>query len=98
MGLNIEMIEGKQTLQDAVLSLHHACMLTTSQTGAFNIIENQKGAAFIHAAQVAQVVQAMKKPRASIHPIRSRILAGLLPKPPPHQLRAPSNRKDMNDA
>jgi hypothetical protein len=60
MGLNIELIEGKQTLQNAVVSLHHACMLTVSQTGAFKIIENRKGAACIQAAQVAQVVQAMK--------------------------------------
>jgi hypothetical protein len=61
-GLKVEMLEDKQSLQDAVLSLHHACMLTMSQTGAFKIIENQKGAAFIQAAHVAQVVQAVKCP------------------------------------
>jgi len=60
MGLNIEMIEAKQELQDAVLSLHHACMLTMSQTGAFKIIENHQGAAFIQAAQVAQMIQGIK--------------------------------------
>jgi enoyl-CoA hydratase/carnithine racemase len=60
MGLKVEMLEEKQSLQDAVLSLHHACMLTMSQTGAFKIIENQKGAAFIQATQVTQVVQAIK--------------------------------------
>jgi hypothetical protein len=57
MGLRIEMLEDSQDLQDAVLSLHHAYMLTMSQTAAFKIIENHNGAAFIKAAQV-QVVQA----------------------------------------
>jgi hypothetical protein len=60
MGLRIEMMEDKQSLQDAVLSLHHAYMLTLSQTGALKIIENQQGAAFIQTAQVSQVVQAIK--------------------------------------
>ena len=60
MGLNIEMLEKDQALQDAVLSVHHACMLTMSQTGAFKIIENHQGAAFIQAAQVTQVLQGIK--------------------------------------
>lgn len=60
MGLNIEMLETKQSLQDAVLSIHHACMLTLSQTGAFKIIENHKGVAYIQAAQVAQMIQGIK--------------------------------------
>ena len=60
MGLNIEMLEAKQELQDAVLSIHHACMLTMSQTGAFKIIENHQGAAFIQAAQMAQMIQGIK--------------------------------------
>jgi hypothetical protein len=60
MGLKIEMLEASQSLQDAVLSVHHACMLTMSQTGAFKIIENHKGAAFIQAAQVAQMMQGIK--------------------------------------
>lgn len=57
MGLRVDMLEDDQRLQDAVLSLHHVYMLTMSQTAAFKIIENHKGAAFIKAAQV-QVVQA----------------------------------------
>lgn len=57
MGLKIEMLEENQPLQDAVLSLHHAYMLTMSQTAAFKIIENHQGAAFIKASQV-QVMQA----------------------------------------
>lgn len=56
MGLRIEMLETSQELQDAVLSVHHAYMLTMSQTAAFKIIENHRGAAFVKAAQL-QVVQ-----------------------------------------
>jgi hypothetical protein len=57
MGLKIEMLEQNQQLQDAVLSLHHACMLTLSHTGALKLIENQLGAAFIQSAQITQVVR-----------------------------------------
>ena len=58
MGLKIENLEADQNLQDAVLSVHHPCMLTMSQTGAFKVIENHPGAAFIQTAQTTQVVQA----------------------------------------
>lgn len=57
MGLRIEMLEENQDLQDAVLSLHHAYMLTMSQTPAIKIVENHNGAAYIKSAQV-QVMQA----------------------------------------
>ncbi|HRZ55836.1 MAG TPA: S49 family peptidase [Candidatus Paceibacterota bacterium] len=59
MGLKVEMLEEKQSLQDAVLSVHHAYMLTLSQTPACKIIENHTGAAFIQSAQV-QIVQTVK--------------------------------------
>ena len=51
MGLKVTELEANQALQDAVLSLHHACMLTFSATSAFKIIENHKGVAFIKIAQ-----------------------------------------------
>lgn len=51
MGLKIEPLEKNQSLQDAVLSLHHASMLTFSETPAFKIIENHNGIAFIKLAQ-----------------------------------------------
>lgn len=51
MGLNVVNLEDDDDLQDAVLSLHHACMLTFSGTPAFKIIENQKGIAFIKMMQ-----------------------------------------------
>jgi len=57
MGLKIQMLEEDQKLQDAVLSLHHACMLTLSQTGAFKLIENHLGAAYIQTAQITQVMR-----------------------------------------
>ncbi len=47
MGLKITKLESDQALQEAVLSLHHACMLTFSQAPASKIIENHKGIAFI---------------------------------------------------
>lgn len=54
MGLKIRDLEASQETQDAVLSLHHACMLTLSGTGAFKIIENHNGSAFIKVQQVVQ--------------------------------------------
>ena len=50
MGLKIRMLESDKELQDVVLSLHHANMLTLSQTPALKIIENQEGVAYIKMA------------------------------------------------
>lgn len=50
IGLKIVDLEQDQMLQDAVLSLHHTCMLTFSSTTAVKIIENHKGTAFIKMA------------------------------------------------
>ena len=47
MGLKVVALEDHPPLQDAVLSLHHACMLTFIDTATYKIIENHKGAAFI---------------------------------------------------
>jgi ATP-dependent protease ClpP protease subunit len=59
IGLTIEMMEDDQKLQDAVLSVHHACMVTMSLTPAFKIIENHNGIAFIKAvAQAPMIVEA----------------------------------------
>ncbi len=51
IGLKIEMLEDDQKLQDAVLTVHHACIHTLSATPAFKIIENHTGTAFIQTAQ-----------------------------------------------
>jgi len=54
IGLIIEDLEASQRFQDAVLSVHHACMHTLSSTPAYKIIENHNGIAFIN--QIKQVV------------------------------------------
>jgi ClpP class serine protease len=51
IGLAVNMIEDDQALQDAVLSVHHACILTLAGTGAFKIIENHEGVASVSVAQ-----------------------------------------------
>ena len=51
MGLHIVDLEDDQELQDAVLSAHHACILSLSETPAFKIIENHRGVAFIKIAK-----------------------------------------------
>jgi ClpP class serine protease len=52
IGLKIEMLEENQKLQDAVLTVHHACIHTLAGTPAFKIIENHNGTAFIQTAQI----------------------------------------------
>jgi ATP-dependent protease ClpP protease subunit len=47
LNLNIVEIEEDKDMQDKVLSLHHACIITLTQTPAYKIIENQQGKAFI---------------------------------------------------
>jgi hypothetical protein len=51
MGLKVGYLEEDQDFQDAVLSIHHACMLTFSATAAFKIIESHRGIAFIKVVQ-----------------------------------------------
>ena len=55
IGLKIEKLEDDQTLQDLVLSVHHSCIHTLSETPSFKIIENQNGIAFIQIAQMMPV-------------------------------------------
>ena len=47
MGLIVEMLEDDQRLQEAVLSVHHMCILTLSGTRAGKIVENHNGIAHI---------------------------------------------------
>ena len=58
IGLKVVALEDDQELQELVLSVHHACMLTLAATPAFKLIENHKGAAFIKVAQRVLVAQA----------------------------------------
>jgi hypothetical protein len=55
LGLRIEALEKDNGLQDDVLSVHHACILTLSSTAAVKIVQNNIGNAFIQ-----QVVQQTK--------------------------------------
>jgi membrane-bound ClpP family serine protease len=47
IGLEVVNLENDPKLQDAVLSIHHACIHTLTATNAFKIIENHNGIAFI---------------------------------------------------
>lgn len=47
MGLKIIDMESDQTLQDNILSVHHACIHTLAGTPAVKLIENHDGIAFI---------------------------------------------------
>ena len=58
LGLKIVDLEDGQRLQDAVLSLHHACMLTFDTTPALKLIENHKGTAFIKSMPAAAIMPA----------------------------------------
>jgi ClpP class serine protease len=51
-GLEILNIEDDDKLQEAILSVHHACIHTLRETGAVKIIENHNGVAFISMAQM----------------------------------------------
>jgi len=48
LGLNVTALESNQKLQDLVLSIHHALIITLWETQAIKIIENHKGDAFIN--------------------------------------------------
>lgn len=50
IGLKVRRLEDNRKLQDAVLSVHHACIHTLGATSAFKIIENHTGKAFIQNA------------------------------------------------
>lgn len=47
LGLKIFLLESDNDLQDKVLSVHHSCIISLTQTAAYKIIENQEGKAFI---------------------------------------------------
>ncbi len=55
LGIKVIALEDDQTLQDAVLSVHHACVNTMLQTPVVKIIENQNAVSFNIAIQVQQL-------------------------------------------
>ena len=54
IGLEVRRLEDDKALQDAVLSVHYACVHTLGATAAFKIIENHEGKAFIQQIQAPQ--------------------------------------------
>ena len=54
-------------MQDAVLSVHHACIHTLAATQALKIIENHKGIAFIQ--QIAPQGFFMQPPQGLVPPV-----------------------------
>jgi ATP-dependent protease ClpP protease subunit len=50
-------LESDNTLQDMVLTVHHASIVTLQATQCYKMIENQTGRAFMQAAQQLQVLQ-----------------------------------------
>jgi hypothetical protein len=56
LGLNVTSLETDQTLQGAVLSVHHAAILTLDKTPAIKIIENDRGVAFINTMQQQLII------------------------------------------
>jgi membrane-bound ClpP family serine protease len=46
-GINVSYLEDDDALQEAVLSVHHACIQTLADTSAVKIVENQNGIAYI---------------------------------------------------
>lgn len=58
LGLEIEMLEDDDALQDLVLSVHHACMQTLTATHVTKLIENHNGVAFLQKAHAPSAAQA----------------------------------------
>lgn len=55
LDLKVIALEDSQELQDAVLSVHHACIHSLTSTNAFKITENQNGVAFIQSFEIKKV-------------------------------------------
>jgi hypothetical protein len=55
-GEHVEALEDDNRLQDLVLTVHHASIVTLQATPAFKMIENQDGRAFMQVTQV-QIVK-----------------------------------------
>jgi hypothetical protein len=57
LGLKVAALEAANTLQEAALTVHHACIQTLAGTNAIKLIENHDGVAFVQQVQiVAQTV------------------------------------------
>jgi ATP-dependent protease ClpP protease subunit len=57
IGLKIERLETNQTLQDAILTVHHCFMHTFANAGCIKITENSQGSAVINNIPTPKIVQ-----------------------------------------
>lgn len=57
MGLKVLPLEDSDALQEAVLTVHHACIQTLNATPAIKMIENQNGVALIQTVQAVAIKQ-----------------------------------------
>lgn len=55
LGIKVVQLEDDQPLQDAVLSVHHTFIQTLDATGAYKIVENHEGVAYIQLLQNALI-------------------------------------------
>ena len=53
MGLKVTALEDNHELQEAVLTVHHACTLTLAQTAVTKLVENQNGTSHVSSVQFA---------------------------------------------
>jgi len=60
IGLKIERLEENKTLQDSVLTVHHAYKHTSSRSPAIKIIENHLGIATAHVSAAQQIPRAIQ--------------------------------------
>lgn len=57
IGLKVNLLENDQTLQEKVLSVYHAMMLTFENTGCVKMIENHNGKGYFQNIQIQQHIQ-----------------------------------------
>lgn len=52
LGIKVTALEDRPELQEAVLTVHHACIQTLTATAAVKLIENHQGRAFIQTVEI----------------------------------------------
>jgi hypothetical protein len=95
-GLKIAELGSNPALQDAVLTVHHACMLTVGNNPTNKLIENHKGVTHAKIVQIVQqAIQIPITPSAPQipQPLPTQPVPEPTPAPPPEQPPpAPSDR------
>lgn len=73
LGVKVVSLEDDPKLQDAVLTVHHACVNTLMQTPAVKIIENQNAVSFIVQVQVQATTMPFPFPGTPAIPMRPNV-------------------------